>query len=63
MCEYCEPPYKDLAYLKPLEFKVFIDRTGRLWLRHYDKTVNMTLAAFNTMNYCPKCGRKLTEEK
>lgn len=59
MCEYCEPPYKDLVYLEPLEIKSFVDKTGKMWLRYYYENKNITLAGFNTVNYCPMCGRNL----
>lgn len=63
MCEFCEPPYKDLVYLKMLEIKTFVDNTGKLWIRHYDKNRNVTIADFSFVKYCPMCGRKLKETK
>lgn len=61
MCEYCEKPNKTIVtHLSGVSAFVGV---GRLWLRFYDKECNKTIASAETINYCPKCGRKLAEEK
>ena len=62
MCEFCESPNKDLSYLKLLDIHCFV-ANGKIWMRHYIEDIDKTIASFNVINYCPMCGRKLTEAK
>ena len=62
MCEYCEPPYKNLVYLNIAELSVFVSKEGRIFLKHYDKEKDLTFAGISRVNYCPMCGHKLMEE-
>ena len=61
MCQYCEKPNKTIVtHLSGVSAFVGV---GSLWLRLYDKECNKTIASAETINYCPMCGRKLSDEK
>ena len=59
MCEYCEKPNKTIV-THLIGVSAFVG-AGRLWLRFYDKDIDKTIVNTDAINYCPMCGRKLTE--
>ena len=59
MCEYCEKPNKTIV-THTSGVSAFVG-AGSLWLRFYDKERNKTFLNAEAINYCPQCGRKLTE--
>lgn len=61
MCQYCEKPNKTIV-THMSGVSAFVG-AGRLWLRFYDNERNKTYASAEAINYCPQCGRKLTEVK
>lgn len=61
MCQYCEEPNKTIVK-HLLGVSAFVGY-GRLWLRFYNKELNKTFTNYEAINYCPKCGRKLAEDK
>ena len=56
--------YEKEYYLKEDADKV-IDNLQKevLILRSYDKELNRTIVSRTKINFCPMCGRKLTEDK
>ena len=61
MCQYCKKPNKTIVK-HLLGVSAFVG-AGRLWLRFYDRERKETFVNTSTINYCPMCWRKLTEEK
>lgn len=61
MCEYCEKPYKTITR-HLIGVSAFVG-AGRLLLRYYDEELDRTIVALEHINYCPMCGRKLSEDK
>lgn len=60
MCEYCEKPNKTIVtHISGVSAFVCV---GRLWLRFYDEERDKTFLNEEAINYCPQCGRKLSEE-
>ena len=60
MCMFCEKPNKTIVtHISGVSAFVGV---GCLWLRFYDEERNKTFANAEAINYCPKCGRKLTED-
>ena len=61
MCLYCEKPNKTIVtHLSGVS--AFVG-AGRLFLRLFDPECDKTIISAEAINYCPKCGRKLSEEK
>ena len=61
MCKYCEKPNKTIVtHLSGVS--AFVG-AGRLFLRLFDPECDKTIISAEAINYCPKCGRKLSEEK
>ena len=61
MCEFCEKPNKTIV-THMSGVSAFVG-AGRLWLRFYDEDSDKTFLNAEAINYCPMCGRKLTEDK
>ena len=61
MCEYCEKPNKTITR-HLIGVSAFVG-AGRLLLRFYDEELDRTIVTGTNINYCPMCGRKLTEDK
>lgn len=67
MCEYCEK-FKDNQFKlimdnRPIDASLFIDgEHGQIYWR-VNGFHNGTLFAHAKIDYCPMCGRKLTEAK
>lgn len=60
-CQYCEKPNKTIVtHISGVS--AFVG-AGRLWLRFYSKERDKTFLNAEYINYCPQCGRKLTEAK
>jgi hypothetical protein len=60
-CEYCEKPNKEIA-THLIGVSAFVG-AGRLLLRFYDEQLNRTILSGKKINFCPMCGRNLTEAK
>ena len=59
MCNFCKKPNKTIvAHMTGV--LAFVG-AGCLWLRLYDKECNKTICSVAAINYCPMCGRKLSE--
>ena len=61
MCKYCKKPNKTIV-THMSGVSAFV-AASLLWLRFYDKELNMTICNTKAINYCPMCGQKLTEPK
>ena len=61
MCKYCEKPNKTIV-THLCGVSAFVG-AGRLFLRLFDPECDKTIISSEAINYCPKCGRKLSEEK
>ena len=61
MCEYCEKPNKTIVS-HMIGVSAFVG-AGRLFLRFDDEELDITLVTRANINYCPMCGRNLSEVK
>lgn len=59
MCKFCKKPNKTIMS-HTSGVSAFVG-AGLLWLRLYDKECDKTICSTTAINYCPMCGRKLTE--
>ena len=60
MCEYCEKPNKTITR-HLIGVSAFVG-AGRLLLRFYGKELDRTIVNGAYINYCPMCGRNLSED-
>lgn len=59
MCEYCKKPNKTIVtHISGVS--AFVG-ANCLWLRLYYKECDKTICNTTAINYCPMCGRKLSE--
>ena len=60
MCEYCEKPNNTITR-HLIGVSAFVC-AGRLLLRFYDEELDRTIVTGANINYCPMCGRNLTND-